>query len=374
MKRVFSLIILLLCCSVAVASEQYRVERIEVDEHWSLDRAARLDVEIVNCGDEPLDMLLYVVGDGGWDAVAASSKIAVGARGRLSCNLREAFEDGTPKLNPEMVSHIELITVKPKPTSRYRVETIEPHGTAPKWRNSADRLVIPSVEECAAEAGRRVRYQLGVLYLPRDWQEGRRYPLIVELPGNIFYTRNCYSTGLPDQCKIGYGMSCGEGVIWLSLPFVKGGEVAPSGWGDGDETADYVVQMVEQMCERFGADPDRVVLTGFSRGAIACGYIGLRNDRISSLWCGIHPCQHFDGDGWRGAKMEGAVQRLQRGQSIPQFHTDNDDEALHKMLREGGVTATFATSNLGAHACAMFLDNRESTLQLRRWFREVTSK
>ena len=48
-----------------------------------------------------------------------------------------------------------------------------------------------------------------LVYLPRDWKPGHRYPLIVEYPGNIFYTPGCYSTGLPDQCAIGYGMTQG---------------------------------------------------------------------------------------------------------------------------------------------------------------------
>ena len=64
-----------------------------------------------------------------------------------------------------------------------------------------------------------------------------------------------------------------------------------------------------EVCDNFGGDRDDVVLTGFSRGAIACGYIGLRNDHVAALWKGFHACQHYDGAGWNGATMEGAMKR-----------------------------------------------------------------
>ena len=35
------------------------------------------------------------------------------------------------------------------------------------------------------------------------------------------------------------------------------------------------------------------------------------------------------------------------------------------------VPTTFVQSGLGAHSTAMFLDDRESTKALRRWFTEV---
>ncbi len=73
-------------------------------------------------------------------------------------------------------------------------------------------MEVPNVTNGRPEPGRRVRYSFdddeshlySVLHLPTDWQVGKRYPLVVEYPGNIFFTPLCYSTGLPDHCIIGY--------------------------------------------------------------------------------------------------------------------------------------------------------------------------
>ena len=212
------------------------------------------------------------------------------------------------------------------------------------------------------------------MYLPRDWEPGDAYPLIIEYPGNIFFTPSCYSTGLPDQCAIGYGMTKGTGAIWVSLPFIDraAGTIAENGWGNPADTADYAVDVVEQMGDSFGGDRRNVVLTGFSRGAIACGFIGLRNDRIASLWQAFHLCQHFDGDGWRGATMESAIGRAGRFRGVSVFHTDNSEEKVRPVTEAMNVPTTFVQSGLGAHSTAMFLDDRDSTKALRRWFIDVT--
>jgi hypothetical protein len=38
-----------------------------------------------------------------------------------------------------------------------------------------------------------------------------------------------------------------------------------------------------------------VFIAGFSRGAIACNFIGLRDDEIASLWCGFVVHSHYEG-------------------------------------------------------------------------------
>jgi hypothetical protein len=200
--------------------------------------------------------------------------------------------------------------------------------------------------------------------------------VIVEYPGNIFLVPECYSTGRPDQCVIGYGMTKGRGAILLSLPFVDraAGSSAEYGWGDADATADYAVRMVEEVCARFGGDRQNVVLTGFSRGAIACGYIGFRNERIAGLWKGFHACQHYDGDGWGGATMEGALERARRFRGKAVFHTDNSETAFQPVMEAMSARVTYVRSGLGAHACAMFLDDRPSTERLREWWVELVGR
>jgi hypothetical protein len=171
-------------------------------------------------------------------------------------------------------------------------------------------------------------------------------------------------------------MTRGEGAICLGLPFIdrKTGSIAESGWGNADDTAEYAIRMVEEVCTKFHGDRPNVVLTGFSRGAIACGYIGLRNDRIAALWKGFHACQHYDRDGWNGATMDGALQRARRFTGKAVFQTDNSEEKPQTVMDAMHTGVIFVRSGLGAHACAMFLDSRPSTQQLRQWFWDLVGK
>ena len=49
-------------------------------------------------------------------------------------------------------------------------------------------------------------------------------------------------------------------------------------------TIAYTKEAVRSMCDRYGADPARVVLFGFSRSAIGASFIGLHDDTIAPLW------------------------------------------------------------------------------------------
>jgi hypothetical protein len=156
--------------------------------------------------------------------------------------------------------------------------------------------------------GRRVRATLPAfrstdvhysLYLPTDWKPGARYPVIVEYAGNGDY-RNKYGdvcTGRVEDCSLGYGLSGGRGAIWICLPFVDPakGINAVRWWGDVETTVAFCQEAVRTVCAEFGGDPSAVFLCGFSRGALACNFIGLHNDAIAQLWRGIFAASHYDG-------------------------------------------------------------------------------
>ena len=306
--------------------------------------------------------------------------MTAGERGTLRCDLRECFPDGTPHLNPSRVAGVEIVMVNGAKGDQVVIDQMSTSGDADKWQSPKGRIEMPEIVDGEPRAGCRTRYKIddnsplyGVLYLPKDWKRGAEYPLIVEFPGNIFYTKRCYSTGLPEQCAIGYGVTKGEGAILLSLPFVNysTNSIAPDRWGVADDSADFMVKMVDHICAEYGGDRSNVMITGFSRGAIACGFIGLRNAQIASLWSKVHCCQHFDGDGWGGSKLADAVKRLEKASNIPQFHTDNESEVLRTMLSNAEVDVTYVESGLGAHSTMMFMDDRESTQLLRRWYLDV---
>ncbi len=357
---------------------------------WDLARRAAVQCEMINRGTAPVTIMFWVVGARGWDAVGEQAKLEPGLSRIFSCKLRASFPDGTPKLDPGQVRQVQIMVSETKgpPGSTPSPAVVEVRGLVavgevPEWKRPPGRLDVPDVEDASPKAGHRVRYRLNsdkgiycILNLPEDWQPGRKYPVIAELPGNIYYTVGCYSTGLPDQCTIGYGMSQGKGVICLGLPFVdrKAAVIAESGWGNADDTAEYTVNMVEEVCAKFGGDRQNLFITGFSRGAIACGYIGLRNDRIAALWKGMHCCQHYDGDGWGSATRPTAIERARRFRGLGIFQTDNRQKDVQPMMDVMKAPVTLVGSGLGAHATAMFLDDRPSTKQLREWFWKLCGK
>ena len=385
----------------ATKAEQYAWAVIPAPQSgWKLARRDTVNAEITNTGDTPAGVMLWIVGDHGWDAVLDTATLAPHETRTFSCNLRAAFPDRTPKLNPVDVKQVQIMLAEPvnrpaKPgeksqaqsylspritkTVSLEVRQITAQGDASEWKRPAGRLDVPIVENTAPAPGKRVRYQLAgdektliysVLNLPEDWQKGKKYPVIVEYPGNFFYAPACYSTGMPEQCVIGYGMTKGKGAICLGMPFVdrSTGKIAENGWGNADDTADYVMRMVAEVCAKFGGDRENIVLTGFSRGAIACGYIGLRDDRIAALWKGFHACQHYDGANWNGSTMPGAIERAARFQGKAVFQTDNSQDKFQPVMDVMKTRVTWAQSGLGFHSTAMFLDDRQSSQQLREWF------
>lgn len=189
-------------------------------------------------------------------------------------------------------------------------------GCAPAWAQTnlndvpAD-LRVPVTGSGAPAAGTRVRATTTgwegtavyhTLYLPTDWQPGATLPVIVEYAGNGGYTNRLgdVSDGSVEGGVLGYGLSAGRGFLWLVLPFVAtdGAQKknAPKWWGDVEESKRYCLATVRDVCRRYGGDPRRVVLMGFSRGAIACNYLGLHDDEIAQLWCGFLAHSHYEGE------------------------------------------------------------------------------
>ncbi len=351
---------------------------------WSLSRRKAVEARISNRGGRPVEAALWVVGGRGWDAVMEFAKLAPGESRQFVCDLRSSFPDGTPKVDPSQISQVQVMLRSPRSGDAVEVRALRATGQASPWVRPTTRIDVPDMRSGRPAPGRRVPYVLegrrkdsaySALYLPEDWKPGIRCPVIAEYPGNVFYDPSCYSTGRPERCVIGYGMTKGRGAIWVGLPFVdsKAEAVVEYGWGDAGATADYALRALDEICRKFGGDQSNVVLTGFSRGAIACGYIGLRNDRIARLWKGMHTCQHFDGDGWGGAAMPDAVERARRFAGREIFHTDNSSELLRRIMIGAGIRAVYAESGLQAHSSAMFLDDRSSTLKLRGWFQTLVS-
>ncbi|MFK7849640.1 MAG: hypothetical protein AB8D78_01575 [Akkermansiaceae bacterium] len=245
-------------------------------------------------------------------------------------------------------------------------------------------LVIPAVGEKPVASGKRVRVALEgyektevyhLLYLPTDWVKGNSYPVIFEYPGN----RTKKTPGTIESCKLGFGLSGGEGVIWVCLPFVDKGNAkhALNWWGDVAATVDYCKRAVVDVCANYGGDSERVYLAGFSRGAIACNFIGLHDAEIASLWRGFICHSHYDGVrkwGYAGSDTQSALMRLNRLGKRPQWisHEVSFDDT-ERYLRRNYPNGQFSFMALPSpeHSANWVLSESRERRLLREWFRST---
>ncbi|HBJ37827.1 MAG TPA: hypothetical protein DDZ51_24335 [Planctomycetaceae bacterium] len=143
-----------------------------------------------------------------------------------------------------------------------------------------------------------------LLALPSDWNASRKYPVLVEWTGNGPYEndRGDRSSGRVEDARLASGLAGGDGAIVLSLPFLNDAGTAnvTKWWGDApdyrpDATLEYAKAAIDEVCEKFGGDRSKLVLVGFSRGAIACNAVGLSNDDAATWWRGFVCFSHYDG-------------------------------------------------------------------------------
>jgi hypothetical protein len=256
-------------------------------------------------------------------------------------------------------------------------------------------LAIPPLEEGKASPGKRVRMGdpngvYHVLYLPTDWHPERRWPLLVEYAGNGGY-RNRFmdeSHGRPEDSRLGYGLSGGQGAIWLCLPYLSAdaSNIRTTWWGDPPHydvspTVDYCVKTVESVCAQYAGDRDRVVLAGFSRGAIATFFVGLQNERIAALWRGFFAYSHFDGPRrWPYPDSDEAAAsiRFARAKGRPLFVCGEESNADQTRLwmethyepeKVRGIT--FRSTGFRNHNDAWILRPSETRAEARRWLKQT---
>ena len=242
-------------------------------------------------------------------------------------------------------------------------------------------LVVPSVTDELPAPGKRVRHvnheYMGselyhLLYLPTDWVKGEKYPVIVEYSGNKWKS----SHGLLEGSNLGYGISAGKGVIWISMPFVdvENQRNALTWWGDVDATVEYCKKTVDRICKEYGGDISNLFIAGFSRGAIACNYIGLYDDQIASLWCGFICHSHYDGvKKWKYAKSDraSAKTRLKRLGNRPQFISREGSVEETRQYLKGVYPSgnfTFQAMSFANHTNLWVLRDIPERKVIRDWF------
>ncbi len=251
-------------------------------------------------------------------------------------------------------------------------------------------LKTPPMVEGEPAPGKRVRQTLppyegtGVhhaLYLPSDWAPGRKYPVLVEYAGNGGYRNPLgdVSEGTVEGSNLGYGISGGKGFLWLCLPYVNAAEKRNQAnwWGDVPATVEYCRKAVRLACDRYGGDPARLVLAGFSRGAIACNFIGLHDDGIAPLWRAFVVHSHYDGVRkwpYPGSDRDSARERLSRLKGRPQFIShERSVEETRRYLESTGIEGdfTFLALPYPNHTDAWVLRDIPERKALREWLRRA---
>lgn len=268
-------------------------------------------------------------------------------------------------------------------------------GELPDLVTVPEDLHVPAMVKEPAAAGRRVQQTTTgwegtavhhALYLPMDWKPGGTYPVLVEYAGNGGY-KNSFgdvSHGTVEGSRLGYGLSGGRGFIWLCLPFIsiKYGvkSNATTWWGDVAETKRYCIATVRTVCQQWGGNERAVILCGFSRGSIACNYIGLHDDEIAGLWRGFFCHSHYDGVNTRwpypDADAASARVRLQRLAGRPQFISmEKSVDPIRDYLGKSGVTGdfTFVPLPFRNHSDAWVLRDIPERRAAREWLQRAVS-
>lgn len=249
-------------------------------------------------------------------------------------------------------------------------------------------MELPPVGAGDPCAGKRTKVYLAgdkevyyILYLPIDWEADKAYPVLVEYAGNGPYS-NKYgdtSSGKIEECCMGYGLSGGKEYIVASIPFVSSARQQQLyWWGDIEATKQYCIDAVNDICANYGGNREQVVLMGFSRGAIACNYIGLHDDKIASLWCGMLTYSHYDGVSTRWSYPEAdtasAAVRLRRLGDIPQLITqEKSTKGIEAYLEQTGIRGrySFLTIPFRNHNSTWLMRPTKERAKARQWLRHI---
>ena len=264
-----------------------------------------------------------------------------------------------------------------------------------EFKGISNDLEVPPMLEQKPAPGKRVRQQLPAyrgtnvyhsLYLPTNYQQGstKKYPVIFEYAGNGPYQNRLGDrcTGKVEDCSMGYGISAGKDFIWVCLPFVSKDrkQNQTKWWGEVAASVDYCKSAVSYAAQHYQVDKNRVFLCGFSRGAIACNYIGLHDREIASLWCGMICHSHYDGVrrwSYEDSDRPSAAKRLQRLGETPQLISqEKSTQATREFIVATKIKGDFTYLDLPFpnHTDQWLLKDIPQRKKLRRWVQQVLAE
>ena len=360
-----------------LSSEEQPIVTLNLPEpRRNLSLRRYVEMEIENMNDKPAVLTFWALSGAAWGGMNSAAETASG-RERLEPNSTSILRIDlygrypgpdvlAPAIDPANVRQLRIIFHLRQGDFKFEIDKIKATGNPPKdTLATSARFPMPEVTQGEPAPGKRVRQKLPaykntnvvhVLHLPKNWEPGKLYPIIVEYPGNRFYHKYCHSTGYTEQGRLAYGMSRGKDFICVNMPFISedNQREQTNGWGSPEKTVDYCLETINHICENYGGDPSAVFVTGFSRGAIACNYIALRDDRIADAWLafGCNPgSSRPKGQGWHGSAI-------------------GWDERTKRLKGRSCLTSS-ANLGPGVHVDVEYLEDNRNTLAAQEWLRYV---
>ncbi len=245
-------------------------------------------------------------------------------------------------------------------------------------------LIAPVIQTATPAAAKRVKRYIGSsglyysLYLPSYWASNKRkYRCIFDSPGNIYNPYN----GTVDDPILGYGITGGQ-YVWVVAPFLNTNGTASlnNWWGTGtytseaQATVDYWLLIIDDLITNFNVDPNHIVLTGFSRGAIACHHIGCYNDTIAAKWKAFIPFAHMDAGTYATIDSPTRLARTNNRKTLvlvgvnDELSTINNSKAGRDILLSYNYPTEYIEINGYGHSPNWsLLGNNQQTVYVRNW-------
>jgi len=230
------------------------------------------------------------------------------------------------------------------------------------------------------------------VYLPTDYDTTKRWPLVVELPGNLNNAaEGAGETGLP---IIGYGITKGQGAIWANMPFMAATEdsVKYGVWENGSyldyptATLKYAYRLLDTLKKSYKIDTTRMLLCGFSRGGEGVSVVGLAEyDTLYKQFSALWYCSGTDGQSlYTVVNYNNRNKRMRNVTNTPVMITwgDQDDSASEIKTfwcTDSILTHTFRSPTTMcqiagyAHDNTWLLDTSKSVIP-RKWLADVFNK
>ena len=210
------------------------------------------------------------------------------------------------------------------------------------------------------------------LYLPPDWEPGKRWPVIVESPCNKYQG----FLGKVDDTRLGYHLAGCRSYIVLVFPYIQAEANLDSGWGEVPAAVAYWDLNLRRTLAEFGGDPGAVIGAGFSRGAISTSYVGLHTELIADHWLGFFMHSHADvvtnltpdqgaGSATRMGRVDGRAALLSWG-AAGDGGVVNSQKGVALLTSFGDPVTTFAVPGVG-HTDAWIIDDPASRATVQDW-------